>query len=298
MPITGELLIGSSRVQGRDGAIRAINPSTGAELEPTFRGADSADVAQACTLAASAFDPFRSAPLETRAQLLEAIAQGILDLGDELIERVMAESGLPRPRMEGERARTVGQLRLFATIVRDGRWLNVTIDPALPDRKPAPRPISAPARSPSAPLPSSAPAISPSPSPSPAETPPQPSPPDAPSSRSPTPPTSAPLNSVGTVIQKAVAALNLPEGIFSLLTGSGRTVGEALVRHPAHSVRGLHRISRRRPRSPRHRAVPPRPHSRLRRDEQHQSALPPARRPRASAAQPSPPSSSPPQPSA
>src|SRR5215831_16450522 len=124
MPITGELIIGSARTRGRDGAIRAINPSTGAELEPTFSAAEPADVDRACTLAAQAFDHFRNASLDTRAQLLEAIAQGILDLGDELIERVMAESGLPRPRLEGERARTVGQLRLFATIVRDGRWLN------------------------------------------------------------------------------------------------------------------------------------------------------------------------------
>ena len=233
MPITGELLIGSSRVRGRDGSIRAINPSTGAELEPTFSAAEPADVAQACTLAASAFDEFRNAPLETRAQLLEAIAQGILDLGDELIERVMAESGLPRPRMEGERARTVGQLRLFATIVRDGRWLNVTVDSALPDRKPAPRPDLRSRKIPVGPvaifgasnfplafsvaggdtaaaLAAGCPVVAKS--------------------------HSSHLGTselVGTVIQKAVAALNLPEGTFSLLTGSGRTVGEALVRHPA-----------------------------------------------------------------
>ena len=42
--------------------------------------------------------------------------------------------------MEGERARTVGQLNLFADVVRDGEWLDLRIDPALPDRKPLPRP--------------------------------------------------------------------------------------------------------------------------------------------------------------
>ena len=42
--------------------------------------------------------------------------------------------------MEGERARTVGQLNLFADVVRQGEWLNLRIDPALPDRKPLPRP--------------------------------------------------------------------------------------------------------------------------------------------------------------
>ncbi|TCQ99099.1 NADP-dependent aldehyde dehydrogenase [Neorhizobium sp. JUb45] len=43
-------------------------------------------------------------------------------------------------RLEGERARTVWQLRLFAEVVRDGRFLDLRVDPALPDRKPLPRP--------------------------------------------------------------------------------------------------------------------------------------------------------------
>src|SRR3546814_14406411 len=52
----------------------------------------------------------------------------------------MLESGLPRARLEGERGRTAGQLRLFASVVREGGWLDVTIDPAMPDRAPLPRP--------------------------------------------------------------------------------------------------------------------------------------------------------------
>src|SRR3978361_40497 len=51
----------------------------------------------------------------------------------------MAETGLPRGRLEGERGRTVGQLRLFATVVRDGNYLDLRVDPALPERKPLPR---------------------------------------------------------------------------------------------------------------------------------------------------------------
>src|SRR6202008_2115442 len=54
--------------------------------------------------------------------------------------RAMAESGLPKARLEGERGRTVGQLRLFAEVVRAGRWLDVTIDRAQPARLPARRP--------------------------------------------------------------------------------------------------------------------------------------------------------------
>jgi NADP-dependent aldehyde dehydrogenase len=57
-----------------------------------------------------------------------------------LIARAMAESGLPRGRLEGERGRTAGQLRLFARMLRDGLWQQVTIDSAQPEREPAPRP--------------------------------------------------------------------------------------------------------------------------------------------------------------
>ncbi|MCU1318768.1 MAG: Aldehyde dehydrogenase, partial [Edaphobacter sp.] len=140
MRITGEMLIGSRTVRGAHGTIRAVNPATGEEMEPAFGGGSNEDVDAACALAGAAFDPYRSTSSEVRAKFLEVIAQGIMDLGDELIERVMSESGLPCPRIEGERARTCGQLRLFAAIIREGRWLNVTIDPAMPDRKPLPRP--------------------------------------------------------------------------------------------------------------------------------------------------------------
>lgn len=138
-PITGHLLIGNDDA-GDDFSVRAINPDTGAPLEPPFALASETDVARACELAHRAFDPYRSAPLETRAAFLEAIASNILAIGDELLDRAHKESGLPLTRLEGERARTVWQLRLFAQVVRDGAWLDLRVDPALPDRKPLPRP--------------------------------------------------------------------------------------------------------------------------------------------------------------
>jgi 2,5-dioxopentanoate dehydrogenase len=233
MPVTGDLLIGASRSRGLDGSSRATNPATGEEMEPAFGGAEASDVDKACVLAAAAFDAFRAASLETRALLLEAIAQGILDLGDELVERVMAESGLPRGRIEGERGRTVGQLRLFASIVRDGRWLNVTVDSALPDRKPAARPdlrsrkiaigpvvvfgasnfplaFSVAGGDTAAAFAAGCPVVAKS---------------------HPSHPGTSEL--VGRVIQKAVAESGLPEGVFSLLVGNGNAVGQALVKHPA-----------------------------------------------------------------
>ncbi|MWM14975.1 aldehyde dehydrogenase family protein, partial [Escherichia coli] len=70
---------------------------------------------------------------------LEAIASQIEALGDALIERAMAESALPRPRLEGERGRTCNQLRLFASVVRAGDAVGARLDSALPERKPLPR---------------------------------------------------------------------------------------------------------------------------------------------------------------
>lgn len=138
--LTGELLIGGESRKGTNGEIKGVNPATGETLEPAFGGATKADVEQAAALAAEAFGPYRSLPYETRATFLEAIAEHIEAIGDDLIVRVMAETGLPRARLEGERGRTTGQLRLFASVLRDGGFLEARIDPALPDRKPLPRP--------------------------------------------------------------------------------------------------------------------------------------------------------------
>jgi NADP-dependent aldehyde dehydrogenase len=138
MALSGELFIGSARV-ARPEKFFGIDAASGEPLEPGFSSATAADVDRACELAASAFDSFRELGSEARAQFLEAIAANILALGDELLTRASAESGLPLPRLTGERARTVGQLRLFADELRKGGWQGVRIDPALPDRKPLPR---------------------------------------------------------------------------------------------------------------------------------------------------------------
>lgn len=140
MQLTGAQLIGARSRYGAAGAQKALNPATGELMEPAFGGGTAADVDAACALAEAAFDGYRAASLAQRAALLESIAEGMLALGDELVERVMAESGLPRGRVEGERGRTVGQLRLFAALVREGRFLAATFDTALPDRTPLPRP--------------------------------------------------------------------------------------------------------------------------------------------------------------
>jgi len=139
MHIQGEMIIGRQVVRGSAGLLRAYNPSTHAEMEPAFGAATADDLAAACLLAEQAFDAYRSVPLEQRARFLETIAEQILAIGPVLIERASAESGLPTARLEGERMRTVNQLRLFAKVVRDGHFLEATLDSALPQRTP-PRP--------------------------------------------------------------------------------------------------------------------------------------------------------------
>ena len=137
--LTGEMIIGAARERGPEPEVRGYDPANGRELEPAYGGASAAQIERACELADAAFDAYRETSLETRAQFLERIAERLLESADALVGRAMQESGLPRTRLEGERARTVGQLRLFAAVVRDGSWLDARIDRALPDRKPLPR---------------------------------------------------------------------------------------------------------------------------------------------------------------
>ncbi|HEY2780390.1 MAG TPA: aldehyde dehydrogenase (NADP(+)) [Steroidobacteraceae bacterium] len=136
--ITGDLFIGFTRVRSHD-QFKATGAADGAPLPASFSIAGAAEVARACALADAAFDPFRALLPSERARFLETIAEQILILGDALLERAHLETGLPLARLTGERARTIGQLKLFADEIRDGSYLGVRIDSAMPDRKPAPR---------------------------------------------------------------------------------------------------------------------------------------------------------------
>ncbi|HEY2070148.1 MAG TPA: aldehyde dehydrogenase (NADP(+)) [Rhizomicrobium sp.] len=139
MDPSGKLIIGYERVSS-PATFRGVDAARGTEMEPPFAAAGKAEVDRACALADSAFDTYRGLDIEARARFLECCADKIVALGDALIVRAERESGLPRARLEGERGRTVGQLRLFAATVRKGDWLGLRIDPALPDRAPLPRP--------------------------------------------------------------------------------------------------------------------------------------------------------------
>lgn len=240
MTLTGEMLIGSASVRAREGSQRAFNPGTAREIpEPMFGMGGDAQVQQAAALAQQAFDTYRNTSPARRAAFLETIADNLLEAGDALIERAHAETGLPVARLQGERGRTVSQLRLFAQVVRDGHYLRAAIDPAQPLRQPLPRPDLRLIRMPLGPvavfgasnfplafsvaggdtasaLAAGAPVIVKA--------------------------HSAHLGTselAGRAVRQAVQSHGLPEGVFSLLYGAGHSLGEALVAHPAIQAVGF-----------------------------------------------------------
>lgn len=97
-------------------------------------------VGAAASAAEEAFWSYGYSAREERASFLEAIAEEIERRGAEITEIGAQETGLPAARLEGERGRTTGQLRLFASHIRDGAYLDRRHDPALPGRQPVPRP--------------------------------------------------------------------------------------------------------------------------------------------------------------
>jgi len=232
MTLTGQLLIGQQTLTGDRDVIHGINPATNTPLQPAYAGGSAEHVEQACALAWAALDRYRETSLEARAEFIETISGEIEALGDELMDRALAETGLPRPRLLGERGRTCQQLRLFARTVRAGEWLDVRVDSAQPQRQPMPRSDLRQRQIPLGPvavfgasnfplafsvaggdtasaLAAGCPVIV--------------------KAHGAHPGTS---ELVGRAVARAVKACGLPDGVFSLLYGSGREVGIALVSDP------------------------------------------------------------------
>ena len=119
---------------------KTFNPLLNIENSTVFNEADSAEISQAVDLASNAFKTFRNMDGQQKSEFLNAIADEILGLGDELIQTYCEESGLPAGRAAGERGRTVFQLRSFADLVKEGSWVEASIDTAIPDREPIAKP--------------------------------------------------------------------------------------------------------------------------------------------------------------
>tara|TARA_R110002049_G_scaffold305738_1_gene503132 strand:- start:5147 stop:6730 length:1584 start_codon:yes stop_codon:yes gene_type:complete len=138
--ITGKNYIGNQQSAKGTTTYKTFNPQLNIENESVFTEATQDEINEAVSLASEAFKTFRAVSGEKKATFLNAIADEILALDDLLIQTYCSESGLPEGRAKGERGRTVGQLRSFADLVKEGSWVEATIDTAEPNREPQPKP--------------------------------------------------------------------------------------------------------------------------------------------------------------
>jgi NADP-dependent aldehyde dehydrogenase len=134
--MNGNSLIAGEWLAGEGEFLSA--PATGEPQSYSMGTAGLVD--QACVAAEEAFWSYGYSTREERAAFLDRIADEIEARGAQITETGSAETGLPAARLDGERGRTTGQLRLFADHIRQGDYLDLRHDPALPDRQPLPRP--------------------------------------------------------------------------------------------------------------------------------------------------------------
>jgi 2,5-dioxopentanoate dehydrogenase len=237
--LSGRSLIGFREGAGAGQALYATNPTTGQQLQPAFITATTEEVDLSARLAAEAFDAYRRTSGRERGAFLRTIAAKIESIIDDVVERAGQETALPQGRLQAETARTCGQLRLFAQVAEEGSWVNARIDHADPNRKPAPKPDIRSMLRPLGPVvvfgASNFPlAFSVAGG-------------DTASAlaggntvivkaHAAHPGTS---ELVGRAVQESVRECGLPEGVFSLLFGSGSQVGTALMKHPLVKAGGF-----------------------------------------------------------
>ncbi|MCD8739512.1 aldehyde dehydrogenase (NADP(+)) [Mucilaginibacter roseus] len=230
--IKGQNIVGCKHISLTGESFKAIDPATSKHLEGDFEVANEQLVEQAMQMAQKAYSTYKNITNTKKAAFLRAIAEEITALGDTLISRAVAESGLPTARLLGEMGRTTGQLRMFADLVEEGSWVEAVIDTALPERTPLPKPdirrmykaigpvvvfgasnfplaFSVAGGDTASALASGCPVII---------------------KAHPAHPGTSAL--VGEAISKAALKAEMPEGVFSLLHDSGYAVGTALVKHP------------------------------------------------------------------
>ena len=138
--VSGHNYIAGARSAKGTTTLQSHDASTGEALPYRFHQATAEEVNAAAQAAATAYPTFRNLSAARRAGFLDAIATELDALDESFIALVCRETALPAGRIQGERARTSGQMRLFATMLRRGDFYGARIDRALPDRQPLPRP--------------------------------------------------------------------------------------------------------------------------------------------------------------
>ncbi|MGV8946156.1 MAG: aldehyde dehydrogenase (NADP(+)) [Lutibacter sp.] len=137
--ITGKNYIGNLLASTGKITFKTFNPQTNTENDVVFTEASEAEIETAVELATAAFKIYRNISGVKKSEFLNQIAHEIEALGDELLKTYCLESGLPEGRAIGERGRTIFQLRSFANLVKEGSWVEATIDTADPNRLPIPK---------------------------------------------------------------------------------------------------------------------------------------------------------------
>jgi len=137
--IKGLNYIGEEVSAKGDTIFSTFNPKSNQETGWKFHEATKQEIDEAVELASEAFKTYKDFSGKRKAEFLKTIAEEIEALGDTLIDTYMQESGLPEGRAKGERGRTMGQLKAFATLLEEGSWVEATIDTAKPDREPLPK---------------------------------------------------------------------------------------------------------------------------------------------------------------
>lgn len=237
--MTGKNIIGASLSGEGSEIFYAENPATGQSLEPGFHEATEQEINKAIEKAVEAFQRYRNTSGKDKATFLEAIADEIVALGDALIKRCMEETGLPEARLTGERGRTVGQLKLFASLLREGSWVDARIDLADPERKPLPKPdvrsmqralgpvgVFGASNFPLAFSVAGGDTVSALAAGCPVVFKAHPAHPGV-------------CELVGLAIQRAIKKSGMPEGTFSMVNGRSTQVGMTLVKHPAITAVGF-----------------------------------------------------------
>ncbi|RVT74406.1 aldehyde dehydrogenase (NADP(+)) [Flavobacterium sufflavum] len=213
------------------GKFYAVNPVNNEFLDGEFVNATADQVDATVEKAIKAFDVYRKKDKDSIANFLERIGEEILSLGDALLERCHLETALPLARLQGERGRTIGQLNLFASVVREGSWVDARVETAIPNRAPLPKsdirhmllplgPVAVFGASnfPLAFSVAGGDTVSALAAGCPVVVKAHPAHPG----------TSA---MVASAIEKAINDCGMPEGVFSLVQGNTNEVGEALVKH-------------------------------------------------------------------
>lgn len=86
--------------------------------------------------AADAFKSYSVLSAVAKADFLNEVASQLESARETLVTAANEESNLPLPRLNGELTRTTNQLKLFATLIKEGSWVEAAIDIADKQRTP------------------------------------------------------------------------------------------------------------------------------------------------------------------